>query len=85
MKIGDRFFVSNYFSKQDVGDLVELVDQNTGSRDEPYGVYGAKSLDEYYTTKKIHYFSDHGSMDVMGARIYKTQQEVDAYLKYAQD
>lgn len=91
MKIGDRFWVSNYFVSQDIGELVEfeIVEvfdtEHSGSRDMPWVKYGARTNHEFFKTNRIHYFGEDGSPDVMGARLYKNEYELSEYKALSED
>jgi len=94
MKIGDRFWVSDYFSNQG-DDLEEFEVVKIGIDAFSNGIRAPIKF--YYLAKrnikghsgipspKLHYFNDNGSVDVMSARLYFNTSEVDEYYAKVND
>jgi len=75
MKIGDRFWVSDYFMGQD--GLVEFEVREFASE---FGTqYYLANKVEAGPNSRVYWFYNNKSLDVLSARVYKTQQEVAAY------
>jgi len=93
MKIGDRFWVSDYFSNQGddleefqvIGlEIVAHTDINV-----PIKFYYAATRNmpgyEGIPSSSLHYFDDNGSVDVMSARLYFNASEVHEYYAKVDD
>ena len=77
MNVGDKFWVSDFYTNQD-DYLVEFevvhIDVPINSGHTTGAIYKCIRPDAPF--RRPHYFTNNGSVDVMSAKIYKTEEEV---------
>lgn len=80
MKIGDNFWVSEYYTGSDVGGVTQWQVLEIIKVPRLGTMYRAKRLDQK-ENPHIDLFSTTGSPDVLRARVYRTQEELEEYQK----
>lgn len=87
LKKGDLILVSNYFSHQEVGELVDFIITKVTAPEKlkscPDALRGVQPLFEAKMDGErympVRYFTQYRSPDVMGARVIATYPELWAY------
>jgi hypothetical protein len=81
MKLGDRFWVSDYYSHQEglvEFEVVDIIPEDPHAHVKYVGCR-VEDLEKDHRRNKYHYFTEFGSPDVMSARIYRTKAEVKEF------